>query len=31
MNLGESVTYLASEYGWNVFNHLKDYPEEEAA
>lgn len=31
MNLGESVTYLASEYGWNVFNHLEDYPDEEAA
>lgn len=31
MNLGESVTYLVSEYGWDVFEHLKDYPDEEAA
>lgn len=31
MNLGEAVTYLVSEYGWDVFEHLEDYPDEEAA
>lgn len=31
MNFGESVTYLANEYGWDVFEHLEDYRDEEAA